>query len=392
MRLTEFASRPQPNLIDALKDFLPIAIKHLGLKSLPKMRLQKDVDSHHEQPTFGKYDNAEKTLYVDVEERHPMDVIRTIAHELTHFKQDTNGELSHDSWETGSPAENEANAKAGVMMREFSKSFPQYLELGAIQVQDDLDEGWKDWVAGGAMAAAALGAQAGHHKPTVWTEKPDGSVVAQKHVKHQQPAVPKLQAKQQVKPQVKTPAPVAQATKPQPANEPGEYTVLSFNPTNEVTLQKVAIRSGLKGAELAQFLAQMKHESWNFDRMKEKAQGKGYFEKRYGVQHAPKTAKILGNKHVGDGERFKGRGYIQLTGRSNYQMASDALGLDLVNNPDLAAKPEIAAKIAVWYWKTRVSPNVRNFADTSAVTKAINPAMRGLEDRHANFLTYNKIL
>ena len=75
---------------------------------------------------------------------------------------------------------------------------------------------------------------------------------------------------------------------------PTDFNVLSNNPQNEITLQKVAIGSGLKGPELAQFLAQMKHESWNFERLKEKPMGKGYFEKRYGVQYAPKTARILG--------------------------------------------------------------------------------------------------
>lgn len=173
---------------------------------------------------------------------------------------------------------------------------------------------------------------------------------------------------------------------------PKEFTVLSHNPDAEITLQKAAIGSGLRGPELAQFLAQMKHESWNFGRLKEKPMGKGYFEKRYGIQHAPKTAKILGNVRPGDGEKYHGRGFVQLTGRDNYRMASEALGMDLLNNPELAARPDIAAKIAVWYWKTRVKPNVANFKDTATVTKYINPALRGLKDRHENFIDYYKIL
>lgn len=173
---------------------------------------------------------------------------------------------------------------------------------------------------------------------------------------------------------------------------PKEFNVLSNNPNNEITLQKTAFGQGLKGPELAQFLAQMKHESWNFERMKEKPQGPGYFERRYGVKYAPKTAKILGNKVPGDGERYHGRGYVQLTGRDNYKMAGQALGIDLLNHPELAARPDVAAKIAVWYWNTRVRPNVKNFADTAAVTRAINPAMRGLQDRDANFKDYMRII
>lgn len=222
--------------------------------------------------------------------------------------------------------------------------------------EDELDEGWKDWVAGAAMGTAALAPQAVDAKPIQPTQKP--AIV-------------------------------------QPAQQaPQGYNVLSNNSTNEITLQKAARRAGMKGAELAQFMAQMKHESWDFDRMKEKAQPgvKDYFAKRYDVKYSPKTAKILGNKQVGDGARYHGRGFVQLTGRDNYRMAGDALGLDLLKNPDLASKPEVAAKIAVWYWNTRVKPNVRSFTDTASVTKYINPAARGLENRNENFKDYMRII
>ncbi|WP_346241505.1 glycoside hydrolase family 19 protein, partial [Streptomyces malaysiensis] len=51
--------------------------------------------------------------------------------------------------------------------------------------------------------------------------------------------------------------------------------------------------------------------------------------------------KNLGNTEPGDGHRFRGRGFTQLTGRSNYEAASRDLGIDLVNNPDMAADPEV---------------------------------------------------
>lgn len=248
----------------------------------------------------------------------------------------------------------------------------------ANEATNDLDEGWKDWVAGAAMGAAALGgATDADAKPV---KAPQAQTVAHKAV-----------AKKAVAPKAAKTPEVPQHLKIQPGEQ---FTVLSNNYTNEIALHKVAAASGLKGIELAQFLAQMKHESWNFDRLKEKGQPhvKDYFAKRYDPKFAAKTAKILGNKVAGDGERYKGRGYIQLTGRDNYRMASEALGIDLIKHPELAERPEIAAKIAVWYWKTRVKPTVTNFADTSAVTKAINPAMRGLQDRHNNFLDYKRIL
>ena len=167
---------------------------------------------------------------------------------------------------------------------------------------------------------------------------------------------------------------------------------LSNYPQIESLLHKAAVAAGIVGIELAQFMAQTKHESWNFSRLKEKGVGQGYFAKKYDPKYAPKTAKILGNKQVGDGEKFHGRGFIQLTGRDNYRMASQALGIDLLNDPDLAERPDVAAKIAVWYWNTRVKPYINNFNDTKAVTQKINPALRGLQDRHAKFIDYKNIL
>ena len=177
----------------------------------------------------------------------------------------------------------------------------------------------------------------------------------------------------------------------EPQKEP-VITTLSNNPQIESLLHKVAVAAGIVGTELAQFMAQTKHESWNFSRLKEKGVGQGYFAKKYDRQYAPRTAKILGNKQIGDGEKYHGRGFIQLTGRDNYRMASQSLGIDLLNNPDLAEQPDIAAKIAVWYWQTRVKPSINNFNDTKAVTRKINPAGKGLEDRHANFVGYKNIL
>ena len=216
---------------------------------------------------------------------------------------------------------------------------------------DDLDEGWKDVAVGAAMGLGALGV-------TNAAAKPEAPV--------QRPAI----------------------------TQPATYNLLSNNPTNEITILKTAKKAGMKGAELAQFLAQMKHESWDFDRLKEKAQPgvKDYFAKKYDAKYAPKTAKILGNKHAGDGARYHGRGFVQLTGRDNYRMAGDALGIDLLNHPELAEKPEIAAKIALWYWNTRVKPNVRNFADTASVTKYINPALKGVQGRDENFKDYMRII
>ena len=112
--------------VKMFRDFLPLAMHHIGLKKLPKIVFKKRIDDL-KQPTFGMYVNDEKTLYVALVNRHPNDILRTIAHELTHFKQDTNHELNDESGTTGSPEENSANAVAGIVMRHFNKKYPEYL-------------------------------------------------------------------------------------------------------------------------------------------------------------------------------------------------------------------------------------------------------------------------
>lgn len=126
--------------------------------------------------------------------------------------------------------------------------------------------------------------------------------------------------------------------------------------------------------EQAQFLAQLSHESDGFKTLEEYATGEDY-----------EGSKVLGNTEPGDGKRFKGRGFIQLTGRWNYKHYGDKIGVDLIKNPELAADPDIAAKIAAQYWKDRVRPKVQDFSDTKAVTKAINGGYNGLEDRMEKF-------
>jgi predicted chitinase len=149
-------------------------------------------------------------------------------------------------------------------------------------------------------------------------------------------------------------------------------------------LKQAAQAAGIQGTELAQFMAQAAHETANFTTLQEKG-SEDYFKKKYDPRYAPKTAKILGNTQPGDGVRYHGRGYFQLTGRDKYMRIGRALGLDLVNNPDLAARPDIAAKIAVYYWQHLVANKVSDFSDTSKVTRAINPARKGLKNRQDQF-------
>ncbi|MFN3428644.1 MAG: peptidoglycan-binding protein [Candidatus Sericytochromatia bacterium] len=85
----------------------------------------------------------------------------------------------------------------------------------------------------------------------------------------------------------------------------------------------------------------------------------------------------LGNTQPGDGPRYKGRGYIQLTGRANYESYGKKLGIDLVGNPDLALKPEVAAKILVQYFQDRGLDDKARAGDWRGVRVGVNGGYNG---------------
>jgi predicted chitinase len=133
-------------------------------------------------------------------------------------------------------------------------------------------------------------------------------------------------------------------------------------------------------------MAQCAHETANFTKMKEMGDAKTFA--KYDPKHNPAKAKRLGNVKAGDGARNHGRGYIQLTGRDNYRRAGQALGIDLEQFPELALKPNVAAQVAIWYWKNRVQPKLSDPTDVSASTRAINPGLKGLKNRERQFKSY----
>jgi len=120
----------------------------------------------------------------------------------------------------------------------------------------------------------------------------------------------------------------------------------------------------------AAFLAQVAHESGELRFFEEIASGAAYEGRR-----------DLGNVRPGDGRRFKGRGPIQLTGRTNYRAAGRALGLDLENNPTRAADPDVGFRVAAWYWRTRGLNTLADQGDFREITKRINGGFNGLADR-----------
>lgn len=151
----------------------------------------------------------------------------------------------------------------------------------------------------------------------------------------------------------------------------------------------------------AAFLAQCGHESADFTRTTENLNYSTerllqvfpkYFKTKEEAARVAQNPEAIANivysgrmgngaSTTGDGYKFRGRGYVQLTGRENYTKFSAKMGVDAVANPDYVATPEGAALSAVWFWNSRdLSP----LADRGAmvdITRKINGGVVGLEDR-----------
>jgi len=97
----------------------------------------------------------------------------------------------------------------------------------------------------------------------------------------------------------------------------------------------------------------------------------------------------LGNTKKGDGYLFRGRGPIELTGRSNYARVGKALGVDLEGNPDLAATPDVMFRVAGYYWKTHGCNELADNCNFDAITQKING---GLTDNDRRWLYYRLAL
>lgn len=151
------------------------------------------------------------------------------------------------------------------------------------------------------------------------------------------------------------------------------------------------------------FIGQCMHESGNFKTLKENLNysAKGLHatwparfpseEEAAPYNRAPEKiankvyADRMGNgdEASGDGWKYHGRGLIQLTGKSNYKAAGDALGVDLVATPELVEQPKYAALTAGWFWSAHDLNALADAENNEAITKRINGGTLGLEDRIA---------
>jgi len=125
---------------------------------------------------------------------------------------------------------------------------------------------------------------------------------------------------------------------------------------------------------VAAFIAQLGHESGQLR----------YVREIWGP--TPAQAKYegradLGNTQPGDGSKYRGRGLIQITGRANYAACGEALGLDLITQPELLELPQYAAMSAAWFWKQNGLNNLADRDQFNTITRRINGGLNGLQDR-----------
>lgn len=120
----------------------------------------------------------------------------------------------------------------------------------------------------------------------------------------------------------------------------------------------------------AAFIAQIAHESGSLRYVQEIASGEAY-----------EGRKDLGNTQPGDGKKFKGRGLIQITGRSNYKAVSDALKYDFVNKPEDLELPGPACFSAAWFWQQAGLNRLADIEAFEKITKRINGGLNGYDDR-----------
>ena len=136
---------------------------------------------------------------------------------------------------------------------------------------------------------------------------------------------------------------------------------------------------------VAAFIAQIGHESGQLKYVKE-IWGPTAAQARY------EGRADLGNTQPGDGSKYRGRGLIQITGRANYKACGDALGLELINHPELLEKPQHACMSAAWFWATKGLSTLADEGKFETITRRINGGVNGLADRQMLYARALKVL
>lgn len=160
---------------------------------------------------------------------------------------------------------------------------------------------------------------------------------------------------------------------------------------------------------IAAFIAQVGHESGQLTRLVENLNYSAdalrkTWPSRFDVELASAVARKpeqianiaygnrMGNIAPGDGWKYRGRGLIQITGKNNYRACGEALGLDLIAQPELLEKPQHACMSAAWFWATNGLNTLADADKFDAITQRINGGKTGAADRHAQHAKALKVL
>jgi len=159
----------------------------------------------------------------------------------------------------------------------------------------------------------------------------------------------------------------------------------------------------------AAFIAQLGHESGHLAKVTENLNYSAEalrltWPKRFDIALANSVARKpqliasivygnrMGNTAPGDGWKYRGRGLIQITGKGNYRACGEALGLELVAEPELLEKPQHACMSAAWFWATNGLNTLADAGDLYQITQRINGGQNGATDRQALYTRALKVL
>ena len=160
---------------------------------------------------------------------------------------------------------------------------------------------------------------------------------------------------------------------------------------------------------IAAFIAQVGHESGQLTRLVENLNYSAdalrkTWPSRFDVVLASAVARKpeqianiaygnrMGNIAPGDGWKYRGRGLIQVTGKNNYRGCGEALGLDLIIQPELLEVPQHACMSAAWYWAANGLNTLAGDGKFDAITQRINGGQNGAADRQALYAQALKVL
>lgn len=154
----------------------------------------------------------------------------------------------------------------------------------------------------------------------------------------------------------------------------------------------------------AAFISQVAIESWHFTRLSENLNYSAealiktwptHFDITNAEAYAHNAEKIAnrayanrmgnGSEESGDGYRYRGRGFIQLTGAYMYQQFAKADCNNAVGNPDLLLQPEFAVRSAIWFWNAHDLSHKADFEDISYITQTVNGGTSDLSTRRAMY-------